>query len=490
MNLQKRQSGILLPIFSLPSFYGIGCFDEAAYKFVDFLKDAGQSIWQILPLNPTSYGDSPYQSASSFAGNPYFISLTELVNTGLLEKSDLPAKSFGNIDYYALYKSRPLLFKKAFENFVKDNSFNNFVSENSKWLDNYCLFAVLKELSPTTLWSDWQKDVKFRKAEVIESLREKYAREIEYHAFIQYLFFTQWKKLKQYAFNKGISILGDIPIYTALDCAEVWTHPHLFELDENLLPKRVAGCPPDDFSIDGQLWGNPLYDWAAHKKEHYGWWIRRMSHVLTMFDAVRIDHFRGFEAYWAIPFGDKTAENGVWEQGAGEKFIRVINEWFNFPPIVAENLGHLTNETAKLLDFSGYPGMKVLQFGLAKPFGESEHLPHNYDKNTVAYTGTHDNDTSKSVFESLKKADKKIIGEYLGISDNKDIGFAFARTVQQSIANISIIPLPDYLNLGKEARINTPATLGGTNWQWRLKQSALTAALAKRIKALTEMSGR
>ena len=493
MTFSKRTAGILLPIFSLPSPYGIGSLGEAAYRFVDFLRDAGQHCWQVLPLSPTSFGDSPYQSPSAYAGNPNFIDLDLLCKDGLLTQADLTLFARENqsyTDYGDLYLTRPVAFRKAFAAFSGGKEFEDFKNAHAEWLNDYCLFAALKNECPERLWQNFDEGIKYRDSSVLADFCTLYRKEIEYHAFLQYEFYKQWDALKAYANKHGIKIIGDIPIYVAADSADVWANPGLFELDIELKPVRVAGCPPDAYCADGQLWGNPLYDWEAHAETGYKWWLMRLGHNLKLFDYLRIDHFRGFESYYAIPAKDSTAQNGVWVTGPGKAFIRVINEWFAYPPIIAENLGFLTPAVAELLNFSGYPGMGVLQFAFSKSDGKSEHLPHNYTHNSAVYTGTHDNNTSRGFFKKATRIEKSNAKAYFGIKSESDAALAFVRGVLNSTANLAMVPLADYLNLDSSARLNTPSVLGGNNWRWRIGRSDLTEKLSKSIKKLTELSGR
>jgi len=496
VNFNSRRAGVLLPIFSLPSPYGIGTLGRSAYDFVDFLSSSGNSYWQMLPLNPTSYGDSPYSSPSSMAGNPYFIDLDFLVDDGLLTKEDLTVLAFVHhkddkkVDYGFLYSTLPHILEKAFLNFKQDIVYMNFTQKNAYWLNDYSLFMAIKELEPTKIWTDWNSGLKFRDPLVLAEYQEELKHRVNYYNFLQFVFFKQWQKLKDYANSKGVYLIGDIPIYVAQDSCDVWANGDLFELDANLTPKRVAGCPPDYFSKDGQLWGNPLYNWQAHKQSGYGWWLARLGHNLELFDGLRIDHFRAFSEFYAIPAQDKTAKNGVWELGGGKDFIKVVNEWFNFPPIIAEDLGFLTDGVRELLDFSGYPGMRVLSFGFSSSDGTSEHLPHNYAKNLAVYTGTHDNDTVIGLYKASGKAQKSLMRNYVGALHGKELGTQFARSILTSVANTAIVPLQDYLNICSTARVNTPSTLGGTNWQWRLSDGELTVELASKIRELVVMSGR
>ncbi|MCL2062447.1 MAG: 4-alpha-glucanotransferase [Firmicutes bacterium] len=492
MVIPKRAAGVLAPMFSLPAPHGIGTFGESAYSFVDFLKSAGQSYWQVLPQNPLSYGDSPYAGPSVFAGNPYFIDLDLLVKEGLLKKEDVKEYETASacVDYAELYRTRPVILKKAYANFFGHNAFETFKKQNEAWLSDYGLFCALKEEKPSALWTTWPAKIKRRDEKTLTELKERYRNEINYHAFTQFFFYKQWNALKKYANQNGVRIIGDIPIYTAFDSADVWASPVLFELCKDLKPVRVAGCPPDAFAADGQKWGNPLYNWEAHKKTGYKWWIERLGHNLDMFDVVRIDHFRGFESYYAIPAEDKTARNGVWEKGPCEHFIWTVNGWFNFPPIIAEDLGFLTKSVHGLLKFSGYPGMRVLQFGFCGKAGKSEHLPHHYAENCVAYTGTHDNDTAQGYYASAAAKEKSAARAYLGIETEPNAAHGFIRAVLNSVANLAVIPLADYLALGSEARINIPSTLGGSNWRWRVSELELNESLAKKMRRMTELSGR
>ena len=493
VDFNNRKAGVLLPIFSLASPYGIGTLGKAAFDFVDFLASSGITYWQILPLNPTSYGDSPYFSPSSMAGNPYFIDLDLLVESGLLTNKDLAElkeKNHNCVDYELLYcKLNPIL-EKAFASFVACDKLKEFKAKHSHWLNDYSLFMAIKEQKPEKVWASWDILIKTRDADTLLKLKEKLTKRIAFYDFLQFIFFSQWHKLKQYANKNSVSLIGDIPIYVAQDSADVWANPELFELDSNLKPTRVAGCPPDYFSKDGQLWGNPLYNWNTHKASGYGWWLKRLGHNLELFDALRIDHFRAFAEYYAIHARDKTAKNGIWELGGGKDFIRVVNQWFNYPPIIAEDLGFMTDGVRELLAYSGYPGMRVLAFGFSSSDGKSEHLPHNYIKHLAVYTGTHDNDTAIGTYKSANANSKKIMRNYLGTAHGKEKGLSFARACLNSVANTAIIPLADFLNLDSSARVNVPSTLGGNNWKWRIDCGDLSDELASRIKSMVELSGR
>ncbi|MBQ9109900.1 MAG: 4-alpha-glucanotransferase, partial [Oscillospiraceae bacterium] len=393
----KRSAGILLPISSLPSKYGIGCFDKAAYAFVDFLKDAGQTCWQILPLGQTSYGDSPYQSFSTFAGNPYFISLDALCDEQLLTKEECEAVALPDtdyIDYSRLYETRYSLLRKAYSRMENDNAVSEFTA-SQPWLEDYALFMALKDHFGGVSWDNWTEDIRLRKEEALKHWKERLAKEIGFYQFLQYQFFRQWNNLKAYANANGIRIIGDIPIYVAFDSADAWANPELFQLDEIGLPKAVAGCPPDGFAAEGQLWGNPLYDWEYHKETGFKWWIERLRQCFAMYDVVRIDHFRGFDEYYAIPYGDKTAKNGHWEQGPGMELFHAVEAALGKREVIAEDLGFMTDSVRQLVKDSGFPNMKVLEFAFdSRDTGSrNDYLPHNYNENCVAYTGTHDNQT-------------------------------------------------------------------------------------------------
>ena len=486
-----RKCGVLLPIFSLPSEYGIGTFSKEAYEFVDFLKEAGQSYWQILPLGPTSYGDSPYQSFSTFAGNPYFIDITTLIEEGLLTKEDADKCDFGgteeHIDYEKLYRSRFVLLKKAYDNIDKaknaDKLKKNFETFKKKrendWLPDYSLFMALKNDYDGRGWNTWEESIRLRKPAAMKKAKEKYAKEIDFYSFLQFLFLEQWTKLKKYANDNGIEIIGDIPIYVAFDSADTWANPELFQLDKKNMPTDVAGCPPDAFSATGQLWGNPLYKWDYHEKTGFKWWMKRIEHCYRLYDVVRIDHFRGFDEYYAIPFGDPTAEFGEWRKGPGYKLFETMKKELGEKKVIAEDLGFLTPSVIRLVKKTGYPGMKILQFAFDSR-EESDYLPHNYTKNCIVYTGTHDNDTTRSWFDHLPRDDKKFAKEYLGIKTAKDAVWATIRASFASVSDTVIIPMQDYLELPGYARINTPSTLGG-NWVWRMKKDAPTPELCQKM---------
>lgn len=491
-----RESGVLLPVASLPSAYGIGCFSREAYAFVDWLQAAGQSCWQILPLGPTSYGDSPYQSFSTFAGNPYFIDLEDLTARGYLTKEFCESLDFGHeeeyIDYGKIYQSRFLALREAWEKsgIAQEEGFRAFVRENAYWLKDYALYMAIKDSREGACWTDWEEDIKVRKPEAMKQYRKKFAREIEFYQFQQYMFDVQWKKLKSYANERGIRIIGDIPIYVAFDSADAWANPKLFQFDDNCNPVAVAGCPPDAFSATGQLWGNPLYDWEYHKKTGYKWWMKRMEACFERYDVVRIDHFRAFDAYYSIPAGAKTAQTGSWEPGPGYGLFAAMKKKLGERRVIAEDLGFLTPSVLELVKETGYPGMKVLQFAFDSR-EESDYLPHNYPHNCVVYTGTHDNDTTLGWYSVLVEQDKELCKKYLRLEgcDDREAAWEILRAALGSVADLAVIPMQDYLGLGSEARINIPSTLGN-NWKWRMKRDACTEELSWKIRDMVKLYGR
>ncbi len=491
----KRSSGILMPIFSLPGKYGIGTFGKSAYDFIDFLVKAGQKYWQILPVGPTSYGDSPYQSFSTFAGNPYFIDPDMLIEDGLLKETDCTAFDWGNeenrIDYGKIYNSRFIILKKAFDNgFKRDNrSILEFKKQNSDWLESYALFMALKRHFGMKAWTEWDDDeIRLKKPEAVKKYSVLLKEDIEFFTYIQYLFFKQWDKLKAYAKKQGLGIIGDIPIYIAGDSADVWSDPDSFQLDEDNIPVEVAGVPPDYFSEDGQLWGNPLYRWDVMKKDGYGWWIRRIGGAQKLYDVLRIDHFRGFESYWAIPYGETTAKIGRWVKGPGIDFVNTITGWFKDMQFIAEDLGILTPDVRALLNDSGLPGMKVLEFAFNAD-EPSTYLPHNYDANCICYAGTHDNDTLKGWLQSASKKDVAFAKKYLGLNKAEGFTEGIIRGGMSSVAMLFVAQMQDWLGLGSDTRINTPGTAWG-NWQWRMSDGELTDELAKKIYGITKLYGR
>ncbi len=486
-----RKAGILMPLASLPSPYGIGTMGEEARKFIDLLYDTEQYFWQVLPLNPTSYGDSPYQSPSAFAGSPYYIDLPTLHSEGLITDEELKDAEHNTdrVDYGYMFIERIKLLRKAFERFdVNSYDYNCFKHDQRSWLKEYSIFMALKVKHDYVSWDNWEPEYKFRKD--MAKIEKETAKESEFWSFLQYKFFTQWLALKHYANSKGIEIIGDMPIYVAYDSVEVWSDPKTFLLDENLNPTIVAGCPPDGFSPDGQLWGNPIYDWKRMRENKYAWWVERVRKAIELFDIVRIDHFRGFEAYYGIPFGDKTAKNGKWYKCVGAEPFEAINRALNNPRIIAEDLGQIDDDVKAVLAKTGYPGMKVLQFAFYDE--DNEYLPRMYETdNCVVYSGTHDSHTTAQWYETLEKgseAEKRLRKECKK-GPNESMTDAIIRLALNSIAKYVIIPLGDYMNLGAEARINEPSTLGG-NWDWRVDADYDTEKLRKKITRLTAKSGR
>ena len=489
-----RRSGILMPITSIPSKYGIGAFSKEAYEFVDFLERSGQKIWQILPLGPTGYGDSPYQSFSTFAGNPYFIDLEKLIEAGWLTKEECDACDFGEdenyIDYEKIYLARFDILRKAYvrSGIETDPAFQTFVEENTFWLEDYALYMAVKDSLDGAAFLTWEDGLKNRREEALAASREKFAQEIGFYRFQQFLFTKQWMEMKAYANEKGISIVGDLPIYVALDSADTWANPELFQLDEDGTPLAVAGCPPDAFSATGQLWGNPLYRWDYHKQTGYDWWMKRISFCFKWYDILRIDHFRGFESYYSIPYGDETAEFGHWEKGPDFDFFRVMKEKLGKKAVIAEDLGYLTPAVLKMVKRTGYPGMKVLQFAF-DPREASDYLPHNYGANSVVYTGTHDNQTTVGWVDEIGRPDLAFAKKYLNVKKKKDVPDALIRAALSSVSDTAVIPIQDWLGLGAECRTNRPSTLG-INWKWRMSADACDEALAERILDLTKLYGR
>lgn len=484
-----RKSGIIFPVFSLPSNYGIGTFGIEAYNFIDFLEKANQSYWQILPLGPTSYGDSPYQSFSTFAGNPYFIDLDLLTKDGLLKQEEINPIDFGKdnkyIDYGKIYLSRYKVLKIAFNRFNKNSKeYEEFKESNKFWIYDYALFMALKDYNGGKTWTSWNDDIRRREQEALIKYSTLLKDEIEFQMFMQFKFYEQWNILRSYAKEKGIEIIGDIPIYVAEDSSDVWSNSKLFMLDKDLIPTKVAGCPPDAFSETGQLWGNPIYNWKAHKEEKFNWWIERVKSSLDLFDIVRIDHFRGFAGYWSIPYEDETAANGKWEVGPGIELFDAIKKELGDINVIAEDLGYITEDVKRLLNYCGFPSMKVLQFAF-DPKGDSEYLPHNYNKNTVVYTGTHDNDTIKGWIKSLSESEKEFCMAYTGMK-NEDDTWALVKTAIASTAETAIIQIQDILDIGSEGRINIPSTIG-LNWRWRMDKNHLTDGLANKLKSLSTL---
>jgi len=485
-----RSSGILLHISSLPGKFGVGDLGREAYKWVDFLDQAGVKYWQILPLNPTGYGNSPYQGLSAFAGNPLFIDLNELLMLGLLDAGDLehrPRFPRQKVDFQKILSWKPKLLKKSFGNFLAKKprklvqQYNAFKNENTTWLKDFSLFMAIREKFDLISWNKWPDPLRFHKPDALGEFEIANKSEIEHHSFLQFIFARQMKELKSYANSKGIHLIGDIPIFMGYDCADVWAYPHLFNLNKNLNPVAVAGVPPDFFSETGQLWGNPLYDWKAHKKENYTWWTTRVSETLKTVDLIRLDHFRGFAGYYRIPADSKTAETGKWVRGPGKNLFDAMQVQIGTLPFIAEDLGVITPDVIALREHYNFPGMRLFQFAFWEN-ADDEFLPHNYPENCVAYTGTHDNDTTVSWFKLAPGNEKRFCKSYLG-GHTHDIAYEMIRTIWRSNAIIAIAPMQDFLRLGGWARMNLPATTEG-NWLWRMRQGVATDRLARWIKEI------
>ena len=491
----ERSSGILLPISALPSPYGIGSMGKAAYDFIDFLGKAEQKWWQILPVGPTGYGDSPYQSFSAFAGNPYFVDLEILCKEGLLEQAEIDAVDWGSdpakVEYQKIYEGRFDLLEKAKQRGWKRDAeeIERFTEENKGWLPDYALYMALKRHFGMKAWTEWaDEDIRLRKEDALTKYRQELADDMELFIYIQYLFFQQWNALRSYAKEKGIGIIGDMPIYVAMDSADVWSEPKFFQLDEKNIPCAVSGVPPDAFSAEGQLWGNPLYDWDTMKADGYGWWIRRVDGAAKLYDVLRIDHFRGLESYWAVPYGDTNAKNGHWVKGPGMDLISVLKNWFPYVSFIAEDLGFLTPEVQQLLQDSEFPGMKVLEF--AFDFREpSDYLPHTYPSHCVCYVGTHDNEPVMAWKDAAAPEDIAMAIQYLGLNEEEGFHWGILRGGMSSVAELFVAQMQDFLGLGAEARMNTPSILGG-NWQWRLTEGQITEELTVKIAEMTRLYGR
>ena len=487
-----RDSGILMHITSLPGAYGVGTLGKEARAFVDFLHEAGQRCWQLLPVGPTGYGNSPYQSCSSFAGNPYLVDPEVLAEEGLLSPEELQeavAPAGERVDFGWLYQTREGLLRKAFARFVPDESYRAFCTEASGWLPDYALYQALKTKFGGKAWYDWEEGLKFREPEAIWSARRELAEEIRLHSFVQYRFFLQWEALHRYATEKGICLIGDLPIYVPLDSVEVWTDPELYQLDETRTPTAVAGCPPDAFTSDGQLWGNPLYRWDAMEQRGFAWWIRRLDAAGKRFDRIRFDHFRGLESYWAVPWGEKTARNGRWVKGPGHKLVEAVKKSLPGLSVIAEDLGYMTEEVLELQRASGWPGMKVLQFAFDSR-EPSDYLPHSYTPDSVCYTGTHDNVTMGQWLETAASEAVAYAREYLCLTEAEGLVRGCVRAAMASVSCLCVIPMQDWLALGGEARMNFPGTLSDSNWTWRIKDGIITDNLAKEIRRMTTLYGR
>lgn len=487
-----RGSGILMHITSLPGPYGIGTMGRQAFAFVDFLQKAGQSYWQMLPLNPTGYGDSPYQSCSAFAGNPYLIDLDLLIQEGLLTTQEAENVLWGDrvdrVDYGLQYKNRLNILRVAYERFADWTALDRFCDDNGDWLPDFALYMALKDRFDGTPWYRWDEGLKRREADAIWQARQSMRDRIRFYCFVQYLFYKQWGELRRYAREKGIRIIGDVPIYVPLDSVEVWCSPELFQLDDTLTPTAVAGCPPDAFSADGQLWGNPLYRWDVMAQDGFSWWIRRLGAAGKLYDVVRIDHFRAFEAYWSVPYGDGTARNGKWVKGPDMEFVNAVKKALPNLQMIAEDLGFLTQEVLDLRDNSGWPGMKVLQFAFDSR-EPSDYLPHTYIANTVCYTGTHDNMTLRQWFETAPPETVEYAAAYMGLSRREGFVWGTIRAAMSSVSALCVTPMQDFLELDGEARMNFPGTLGN-NWVWRAVEGCFSDPLAEKIYGMTELYGR
>ena len=489
-----RKSCILMHISSLPSEYGIGKLGKHAFDFVDFLVKSETKCWQILPLSPTSYGDSPYQSFSVNAGNPYFIDFEILEGDGLLEHHEFASYDWGNdpdrVDYSIIYNNCFDVLRIAFSRFkpIRFPEYKKFCDKNKSWLDEYALFMALKAKNGGKAWYEWENDLAMHKPKAVTAAKKELKKELGFYKFMQFEFTRQWSALKKYANDNGIEIIGDIPIYCALDSVEAWSKHKLFVFDKKRRPIAVAGCPPDDFSPTGQLWGNPLYDWDYHKKTGYEWWIDRIRTASELYDIVRIDHFRGFESYYTIPYGNEDATVGEWKKGPNHELFRLAEEKLGRLNIIAEDLGFITPEVREMLDKCGYPGMKVLQFGFSD--GENEHLPHNFaGTNCFAYTGTHDNETLIGWVDALDKKSLKFTKSYLNVKKKKGIPMAIVRAAWGSVAQVAAAQIQDFLDSDGDGRMNTPSTLGG-NWQFRTRESDFTPELAKKIRRLNRLYNR
>ena len=489
----NRASGVLMHISSLPGPYGIGTLGKKAREFVDFLVKAGQTYWQLLPVGPTGYGDSPYQSFSTFAGNPYFIDLDMLIEQGLLTQEEVDANSqvedSERVDYGRLYQDRYTLLEIAFSRFdVSNKKFQSFAKDKKAWLDDYALYMAIKEKLEGMAWTQWPEEYKLRDKKALKAFEKDNIERVNYQRFMQFIFFEQWEALKDYAHAEGIKFIGDLPIYVAEDSSDVWANPDLFKLNDDLSLKFVGGCPPDGFSEDGQLWGNPVYDWPKHEKTNYKWWVERLRSNFEIFDMIRLDHFRGFESYWSIPAGEKTARNGEWIEGPAMKLFNQVKKSLGDIDIIAEDLGYMTKEVYEFRKESGFPSMKVLQFGF-DPQANSDYLPHNYDENSVVYTGTHDSDTILGWLAIARPEEIETARMYFNLTQEETYNWGLIRGAMTSVAKLAVFQMQDLLFLDNKARMNNPGTLGG-NWQWRMKDGAITDFMTGILHEYTRLSGR
>ena len=484
-----RSCGILMHITSLPSPYGIGTFGKEAEAFVDWLKQAGQKYWQVLPIGPTGYGDSPYQSFSTFAGNPLLIDLDALVAAGLLSKEKCEEADYGAdptyVDFEKVTRTKMALLREAFSEFEENVSYLSFVKNEADWLEDYALFMAIKEENDNVSWLQWKDDLRLRKPEAIAEAASRLEAEVDFWKFIQFTFYSQWERLKDYANKNGIKIIGDIPIYVSPDSADVWANSYLYDMDENVMPKTVAGVPPDYFSATGQLWGNPLYNWEAMKKEGYSWWISRIEKAASLYDIVRIDHFRAFDTYWAIPYGEKTAVNGEWKNGPGMELFNAIKKQIGEPPIIAEDLGDIFDSVKVLLKETGFPGMRVLQFGFNPNSDDNDHLPHRYPVNSVCYTGTHDNSTVMGWYKGADEKSRAMCRRYLKPRPFEKLNITMIRELYKSSCGLAVVPMQDVICLDDTARMNIPSTLGG-NWKWRSLKKHFSNKNAAFLRDLAE----
>ncbi len=483
-----RSCGVLMHVTSLPSPYGIGTFGAQAEEFADWLKSAGQKYWQVLPLGPTGYGDSPYQSFSTFAGNPLLIDLDDLVSSGLIPKGKCAEADYGAdpsfVDFEKVTRTKTALLREAFAGFDEKNAgYREFLEKEAEWLEDYALFMALKQENHLAPWSQWDDGVRLRRPEDMEKARERLKKEADFWKFLQYIFYSQWERLKSYVNKNGIRIIGDIPIYVSPDSADVWANPRLFRMDAGLRPEAVAGVPPDYFSETGQLWGNPLYDWNVMKKENYAWWNSRIAKAAQLYDTVRIDHFRAFDTYWAVPFGENTAVNGKWEQGPGMDLWNEIRARQPDVSLIAEDLGDIFDSVKELLKASGFPGMRVLQFGFNPEGSDNDHLPHRYPTNCAAYTGTHDNSTVIGWYKAADPQTKAMCRRYLRPLPFEKINKAFIRELYKSAAGLAVVPMQDIIGLDDRARMNIPSTLGG-NWKWRAQKRQISNKAAAMLREL------
>ncbi len=488
-----RESGILMHITSLPGPYGVGTMGKQAFAFVDFLQEAGQKYWQILPLTPTGYGDSPYQSCSTYAGNHYLIDLPLLVEEGLLDYEQIHGIDWGwqtdRVDFGIQYQNRLKVLRLAYDRFQGGEDFRRFCEENENWLPDFALFMALKEKMGGQPWYAWEDSLKLREPEAMARVTAQLQEQIRFYCFVQYIFDKQWRALREYARQKDVRIIGDVPIYVPYDSADVWSNPQWFQLDAAMNPTAVAGCPPDAFSEDGQLWGNPLYRWDLLKEDGYQWWVNRLAAAGKLYDVVRLDHFRGFEAYWSVPFGDASARNGKWIKGPGLDFLNTVKAKLPQISLIAEDLGFLTQEVLDLRDESGFPGMKVLEFAFDSR-EPSEYLPHTYPVNSVCYTGTHDNMTMRQWFETASADAVAYATEYMTLNEREGMVWGVIRTAMSSVSDLCVIQMQDLLDLGGEARMNFPGTMTSANWTWRAWDGFTGNGLAQRIYHLTKLYGR